>query len=175
MERDLAKDPDAVAPERRLYWLLYTAPLLSIGLFGFAWTSTGPPIPWIASLLFTALVGISNYVIYFSTVDYMISSYGPFSASAVGGNGFARDFLAGIAAFYAAPLYSNLSKSEPLAWASTLLGCLAVLVTIPIYVFYWKGPQIRARSKFAQTLASDKKTEGKQTQQEKLEKTAGHV
>ena len=55
------KDPDALQPERRLYWLLWTAPLETIGLFGFAWTSLGPPIPWIAPLLFSALVGIANY------------------------------------------------------------------------------------------------------------------
>lgn len=27
-----------------LWWLLYTAPCLPIGLIGFAWTSLGPPI-----------------------------------------------------------------------------------------------------------------------------------
>lgn len=36
-----------------------------------------------------------------------------------------------------------------------ILGCMALFVTIPIYVFYWKGPQIRASSKFAQTLEAD--------------------
>lgn len=40
--------PDAIQPESRLYWLLWLAPLLSIGLFGFAWTSLGPPqVHWI--------------------------------------------------------------------------------------------------------------------------------
>jgi hypothetical protein len=33
-------------------------------------------------------------------------------------------------------------------------------VTIPIYIFYWKGPEIRARSKFAQTVAGDRDTRG---------------
>lgn len=90
-------------PEYRLYWLLYTGPLLTIGLFGFAWTSTGPPIHWIAPLIFSTLVGIANYAIYMATIDYMVAAYGPYSASATGGNGFARDFLAGIAALYATP------------------------------------------------------------------------
>jgi hypothetical protein len=39
----------------------------------------------------------------------MIASYGPYSASATGGNGFARDFLAGIAAMYSVP--SKLSSA----------------------------------------------------------------
>jgi len=38
-----------------------------------------------------------------ATIDYMIASYGPYAASATGGNGFARDFLAGIAAMYSIP------------------------------------------------------------------------
>ena len=98
------KDPDALQPERRLYWLLYMAPLETIGLFGFAWTSLGSPqVHWIAPMIFSALVGIANYAIYMATVDYMIASYGPYSASATGGNGFARDFLAGIAAMYSGP------------------------------------------------------------------------
>ncbi|KAF2139779.1 uncharacterized protein K452DRAFT_275302 [Aplosporella prunicola CBS 121167] len=144
-------------PEYRLYWLLYTAPLEAIGLFGFAWTSLGPShgIPWIAPLLFSGLVGIANYAIYMATIDYMVSIYGPYAASATGGNGFARDFLAGIAALYATPLYSNVGPSNRhLPYASTILGCLAVLVTIPIYIFYFYGPEIRARSKFALKIMS---------------------
>ena len=44
------KGPDAVAPERRLWWLLYLAPLEAIGLFGFAWSSLGPPrVHWSVS------------------------------------------------------------------------------------------------------------------------------
>lgn len=144
--------------ERRLLLLLFIAPLEAIGLFGFAWTSMGPSHnPWIAPMIFTGLIAIANYSIYMSTIDYMVAAYGPYSASATGGNGFARDFLAGLAAMYSAPMYNNIGGKRHLQWASTLLGCLALLVSIPIYIFYWKGPQIRERSKFAQTLAADKK------------------
>ena len=131
-------------------------------------------------MLFSALIGIANYAIYMATIDYMVAAYGPYSASATGGNGFARDFLAGIAAFYATPstfwlltsafdienrtlitllivsVYTNIPR-KPLEYASTILGCIGVLVVIPIYVFYWKGPEIRMRSKFAMTLESDRK------------------
>lgn len=47
-------------------------------------------------MFFSGLIAIANYAIYMSTIDYMIAAYGPYSASATGGNGFARDFLAGI-------------------------------------------------------------------------------
>lgn len=44
-----------------------------------------------------------QYAIYMATIDYMVASYGPYAASATGGNALARDFLAGIAAMYSTP------------------------------------------------------------------------
>jgi len=54
--------PESVKPEARLWWLLFLAPLETIGLFGFAWTSLGPDygIPWIATMIFSCMVGIAN-------------------------------------------------------------------------------------------------------------------
>lgn len=144
-------------PERRLLLLLFIAPLETIGLLGFGWTSMGPDYThWVVPLVFILLIAVANYGIYMATVDYMVAAYGPYSASATGGNGFARDLLAGISAMYASPMYSNIGGRFHLQWASTILGCLAIFVTIPIYIFYWKGPQIRASSKFAQTLEADR-------------------
>lgn len=148
-------------PERRLLLLLFIAPLETIGLFGFAWTSMGPEYThWIVPLIFVFLIAIANYGIYMATIDYMVAAYGAYSASATGGNGFARDLLAGLSAMYATPMYKNIGGKFHLQWASTILGCLAIFVTIPIYVFYWKGPQIRASSKFAQTLEADRQRHG---------------
>jgi MFS family permease len=149
------KDPERLKPEIRLWWLLFLAPLEAIGLFGFAWTSLGPSygIPWIAPMIFSCLVGIANYAIYQSSIDYMTAAYGPYAASATGGNDLARDFLAGVAALYSSPMYSNI-PGRPVQYATTILACLSVAVTIPIYVFYQKGPEIRRKSKFAESLDS---------------------
>ncbi|KAL8732370.1 MAG: hypothetical protein Q9166_002768 [cf. Caloplaca sp. 2 TL-2023] len=157
------KNPAAIKPEARLYWLLWTAPLETIGLFGFAATSLGPRyVHWIAPLIFSGMIAIANYAIYMATIDYMIASYGPYAASATGGNGLARDFLAGVAAMYSMPFYTNIPSfgKLQLVWPTIILGCLAFLVTIPIFVFYWKGPEVRARSKFAQTLAHEREAQG---------------
>lgn len=111
-------------------------------------------------MIFSFFVGLANFAIYYSSVDYMIAAYGPYSASATGGNAFARDFLAGVSAMYAAPLYHNLSQTRPSELATTTLAGLSCLVVVPIYVFYWKGPEIRKASKFASILAEDRKAEG---------------
>ncbi|OKO98770.1 hypothetical protein PENSUB_9021 [Penicillium subrubescens] len=100
-----------------------------------------------------------------ATIDYMIASYGPYSASATGGNGFARDFLAGIAAMYSVPMYQNMGTTHRLEWPSTFLGIMAIIFTIPIYIFYFYGPKIRERSPFAQTLAADRKKTGRRVSQ----------
>lgn len=49
-----------------------------------------------------------------STIDYMVASYGVYSASATGGNALARDFIAGISAMYATPRKSLLLGPRPI-------------------------------------------------------------
>ncbi|TVY29300.1 Efflux pump [Lachnellula hyalina] len=150
-ERKAKPDDERAQYESRLWWLLYTAPCLPIGLIGFAWTCTGPPIHWIGSMIFAAIVGIANYAIYMATIDYMICAYGPYSASATGGNGWSRDFLAGVLTVPATPFFSNIG-SNPLAYASTILFCISFVLVMAVYVIYWKGPVLRHRSPFAQQL-----------------------
>ncbi|PQE22947.1 MFS multidrug transporter protein [Rutstroemia sp. NJR-2017a BBW] len=158
-ERQTKPDDEHAQYESRLWFLLYAAPCLPIGLIGFAWTSTGPPLPWIASSIFAAIVGIANYSIYMATIDYMICAYGPYSASATGGNGWSRDFLAGVLTIPATPFFQNIG-SKPLAYASTILFCISFILVIAVYVIYWKGPVLRKRSPFAQQLSDAREARG---------------
>ncbi|ORY08753.1 putative MFS multidrug transporter [Clohesyomyces aquaticus] len=141
-----------LTPESRLWWLLWIVPLLPFGILGFGFVSTGPPIPWIAPLLFSVLIGMANYSIYYATIDYMVAAYGEYAASATGGNGFMRDFLAGLCAIYTKPMYQKLHSKN----SSLLLFGIAFVICAPVYIFYYFGPQIRKRSKFAEGLAEGK-------------------
>ncbi|KAK1690204.1 major facilitator superfamily transporter [Colletotrichum godetiae] len=154
-ERAAKPNDDRAQYESRLWFLLYTAPCLPIGLIGFAWTIQGPPIHWIGSMVFAAIVGIANYAIYMATIDYMICAYGPYSASATGGNGWARDFLAGVLTVPATPFFTNIGAGtgKNLEYACTILFCISFILVVAVYVIYWKGPALRARSPFAQKLA----------------------
>ncbi|ROV90003.1 hypothetical protein VPNG_10002 [Cytospora leucostoma] len=151
--------PDSVSPEARLWWLRYVILLEPIGLIGFAWTSLGPQrgVPWIAPMIFSCLVGIANYSVYQSSIDYTVAAYGVYAASATGGNDFARDFLSGIAALYSTPMYSNIGTRYPLEWASTILAVIALLVTAPVFYFYSHGEQLRKRSKFASRIERERR------------------
>jgi hypothetical protein len=151
-----------IKPERRMKGLLWLVLLEPIGLFAFAWTSLGPPeVHWIAPLIFVALIGIANLAIYQATCDYMVAAYGEYSASATGGNGFCRDFLAGIAALYATPFYTKIMHGTKwqLPIPSFILAAASIPLVIAPYVFYSHGAWFRNRSEYASKLA-EKRAEG---------------
>ncbi|KAI0427541.1 major facilitator superfamily domain-containing protein [Xylaria sp. FL1042] len=139
--------------ESRLWWLMYTAPCLPIGLLIFAWSSD-PAIHWITPMLGCVFIGVANYTIYMATIDYMVAAYGPYSASATGGNGFARDFLAGVLTWFASPYYNAFEGKYSLQIANTILACVSFILVLATFVIYQKGPSMRRRSPFAQSLAN---------------------
>lgn len=64
------------------------------------------------------------------TVISMIAAYGPYAASATGGNGVARDFLAGIAAIYSTPCrYKSLREHR--TYVLALYICKDTKLTCP--------------------------------------------
>ena len=56
-----AASPGSLAPEQRLWLLTWLAPLLPIGLIGFAWQSRGPSFShWMSPMAFASLIAIAN-------------------------------------------------------------------------------------------------------------------
>ena len=156
-EKIRRSNPHQLSPETRLTWLCVTAPLLAIGLFGFGGSSYGPPVHWVVPMLFICMIAVANYNIYLGTVDYMVAAYGPYSASATGGNALARDVLAGVAAFYAGPFYTNIAPPDWNLIAPTLiLGGLSVGFLVSLYVIYYRGETMRMNSKMAQDISHER-------------------
>ncbi|KAK0732080.1 major facilitator superfamily domain-containing protein [Lasiosphaeris hirsuta] len=153
-ERQLKLGSEHAQYESRLWWLLYTAPCLPIGLIIFAWTSGGPPVHWVGTMVGSAIIGIANYSIYMATIDYMICAYGPYASSATGGNGWSQDFLAGVLTVSATPFYTNIGVARHLEIASTILFCISLILVCAVYAVYYYGPALRKRSPFAESLAS---------------------
>ena len=150
--------PNAIRPERRMRRLLWSVWLLPLGLICYGALSIGPDygVHWIGIAIFTAFVGFVNFDIYMDTIDYMVAAYGPYAASATGGNGFCRDALAGFAALYSEPLYQAFGGgNEKLGyfWPTLIPTIIAVFLCIPVAVFYTKGEWFRNRSPFAQKIA----------------------
>ena len=104
-------------------------------------------------MIFVFFVAIANYNIYLGTVDYMVAAYGPYSASATGGNALARDVLAGAAAMYAGPFYRKFPRYPWTLIAPTLiLAGLSVLFLVSLYWIYVRGPTMRKNSKMAEDI-----------------------
>ncbi|KAI1434897.1 MFS general substrate transporter [Xylaria sp. CBS 124048] len=141
--------------ESRLSLMRGLAPLLPVGLLVYAWTSMGPPIHWACPMIGSVLIGIANYAIYMATIDYMVCAYGPYSASATGGNGFARDLFAGILTMPSTLFYQKISNDgRTYQWASTILGVISAYLVYLACCVYVKGPELRKNSPFAQHLAN---------------------
>lgn len=66
-------------------------------------------------------------------------------------------------------MLTSLTEPFPVSLSRRRVECR---LTLAVYIFYWYGPQIRARSKFAQTLASDRKTMGDKVNEKRLAKSS---
>lgn len=150
------KEKNNSVPEQRMWLLLFTVLGLPIGLLGWAFCSLGPAyhIPWIAALLSVTLIGVANYAIYLHTIDYLVAAYGTFAASATGGNGFCRDFLAGLAALYTVPMYENIAPGSDwqTVWPTFMLAAIGAVLVVCFYLVFMFGAKLRARSKYASNL-----------------------
>ncbi|UZJ57536.1 hypothetical protein CBS101457_006856 [Exobasidium rhododendri] len=144
-DREARKHKGEKPPESRLLWMIPGAMMFPASLFWFAWTTQGPPIPWIVSVLALGMFGISSHIIFISVSDYTIAAYSIYSASAIGAQSLLREVLSGSVTLFATPLYKNLGYQ----WASTLLAFLAMALACvpPVLLFF--GPRIRAASAFA--------------------------
>jgi MFS family permease len=71
-QREQRPDDEFANFEGRMWWLMFTAPCLPIGLFIFAWM-TNPNFHWIGVVIGSAIIGIANYSVYMGTIDYMVS------------------------------------------------------------------------------------------------------
>lgn len=84
----------------------------------------------------------------------LLVAYGPYSASATGGNGFCRDALAGFAALYAEPMYRNIASGTKwqLVIPSLILAAIGAALCVPVFIFYFHGTWFRENSNFAQNI-----------------------
>ena len=130
-------------PEARLPHLIILAWLIPIGLFWFAWTAT-PSIPWIVCIAAGIPFGIGFVTLFLGITSYLTDCYGRFSASALAANAVFRSLFGAAFPLFARQMYEGLGT----AWATSLLGFLAVAMAPLPLVFYMFGPDLRARSSF---------------------------
>jgi MFS family permease len=149
LKKTLAKratgDMTPLAPEERLQSAMVGAFLLPISLFWFAWTAR-PSVHWIVPVLATIPFGMGNLMVFCSVVLYLIDTYGSLGgASAAAANGILRYGFGAVFPLFTVQMYRSIG----VAWATSLLGFVTVVLCALPFVFHRFGPQIRARSAYA--------------------------
>jgi DHA1 family multidrug resistance protein-like MFS transporter len=132
------------AQEHRLVPALFGAFGPPIGLFLFAWTAN-PSIHWIAPTIGITIYGASVFVVMQCIFVYVPLSYPQYAASLFAGNDFFRSALACGSIMFARPLFINMGVGRGVS----LLAGLSCMGVIGIWVLYYTGASLRARSKFA--------------------------
>jgi MFS transporter, DHA1 family, multidrug resistance protein len=108
------------------------------------WTAD-PSIHWIVSLIGISLFTISAFILNLSIFVYLPMSYPQYAASIFAANDAVRSSVAAGAIHFAQPLYRNLGVGK----GTSVLGGVSVLGIVGIWVLYFYGAQLRARSRFA--------------------------
>ncbi|CAN8102855.1 unnamed protein product [Discula destructiva] len=122
----------------------------TIGLFIFAWTAA-PQIPWIAPTIGITLYGATVFVVMQCIFVYVPLSYPRYAASLFAANDFFRSVLAFGSVLFATPLFGGLGVAR----GTTLLGGLSTVGIIGIFLLYFYGARLRARSTFAESSVEE--------------------
>ncbi|KAK5166153.1 uncharacterized protein LTR77_008414 [Saxophila tyrrhenica] len=132
------------APERILIPAMFASFFLPAGLFIFGWTGDGK-IHWIVSCVGIMIFTIGVFILMQCIFVYLPSVYPQYAASLFAGNDAARSFVAFAAVMFGHPMYTGMGIGE----ACSLLGALTAACIGGIFVLFFFGAKLRARSRFS--------------------------
>ncbi|OSD05327.1 MFS general substrate transporter [Trametes coccinea BRFM310] len=131
-------------PEARLYSACVGALLFPAGMFIYAWC-TFSYVHWMGMVVGIFVIMTALFILYVAVFTYLADCYGIFASSALAGQSLCRNLMGMAFPLFTEQMFSRLTYH----WGNTLFGFIAVaMIPIP-YVLMWKGPAIRASSKFA--------------------------
>lgn len=153
LARARARDAAWVRREeyRRLPLACVGGPLFVVSLFWLGWSAregVSFAVPMIAGVPF----GIGFMLIFMALLNYLTDAYEIFAASANAVASMCRSLMAVVLPLATTPMFARLGVSG----ACSLLGGLSALMCILPFLFIWKGPDIRARSRFCIALKERK-------------------
>ncbi|EST05996.1 Major facilitator superfamily [Kalmanozyma brasiliensis GHG001] len=156
-----------VAPEKWLEPAIVGAWAIPLCMFGFGWTANAS-IHWIVPIILSSFFSVGTFLLFQSGLAYLGDCYPEYIASVYAGNDFFRASIGAALPLVARAMFNNLQANGPaafpVAWGSTLIGCISVVMG-PIPLLLWKyGPWLRSKSKYAidPTAGGDSKTDEKQ-------------
>ncbi|UPL01232.1 hypothetical protein LCI18_012166 [Fusarium solani-melongenae] len=136
---------------RRLPLACLGGPLFVISLFWLGW-SAREGVSFIAPMMAGIPFGMGFMLIFMAMLNYLTDAYEIFAASANAAASTCRSLFAVVLPLATTPMFRRLE----IPGACSLLGGLSALMCIIPFVFIWKGPSIRARSRFCIALRERK-------------------
>jgi MFS transporter, DHA1 family, multidrug resistance protein len=143
-EPDPSRRKTSLPPEARLHGALCGSLILPIGLFWFAFTANAS-IHWLVPISAQAVTILGSILIYVPCNFYMLEVYGSrCGASASGASSLSRYTLSAAFPLFVTQMYERLGVNG----ATGLLGGVSLVMAVIPWLFYWKGPELRARSHY---------------------------
>ncbi|KAK6458477.1 putative transporter [Scheffersomyces xylosifermentans] len=136
-------------PEERLPPMMIGSFFFAGGIFWLGWAGAYPQnVHWMVPTVGAGFVGFGLILIFLPCMNYIIDCYLFFAASALAGNTFLRSAFGAVFPLFARQMFVNMK----IQWASTLLGCIAIIMIPVPFLFYKFGRTLRDKSKFAFVL-----------------------
>lgn len=138
-------------PEARCPPMAVGGAFMVIGLFLLGWTAA-PKYHWIWPVIATAFIGAGFNTTFQQCLNFLVDTYGHYSASATAANTFLRSLFASGLPLAARPMFRSMGVGPA---CSLLGGIAAVMLPVP-FLFMRYGLQLRKMSKFAPVKADEK-------------------
>ncbi|WWD21484.1 hypothetical protein CI109_105970 [Kwoniella shandongensis] len=138
--------------EARLYAPMFSGVTLALGCFLYGFTSS-PTIHWIAPCIGLVIIIASIMTIYISCFVYLSECYGSYASSAIAAQSFLRNVFGGAFCFFIIQMYDGLT----IRWTIFTWGCVSLVLAAVPFLAFFRGLQIRARSKYSKLLMQEEK------------------
>ncbi|PKK41386.1 hypothetical protein CI102_15369 [Trichoderma harzianum] len=108
-------------PEFRLPSAILGAPLITIGLFWFAWTTVSE-VHWIVPIIGSSFFGLGVFLVFQGVITFLVDAYPLYAASALAANAFLRSSFAAAFPLFGVQMYEHIGYH----WATSLIAFLTV-------------------------------------------------
>lgn len=154
---------------RRLPIACIGGPLFVISLFWLGFSARSS-VSFVAPMLAGIPFGMGFILIFMALLNYLTDAYEIFAASANAAASCSRSLFAVVLPLATTRMFSRLG----IAGACSLLGGLSAVMCIIPFIFIWKGPSIRRRSRFCIALRERKEEMLRKAEEERarLERAA---
>ena len=133
-------------PEDLLLILLFVFWAFPASLFLFGWAAS---THWIVPIIAQVLFVICCWNLFQVTFAYLALGFPDYVASVFAGNGLFRAGFACSFPLFGRAMYNNLAiDGYPVGWGSSIVGFIALALSVVPFVLYKYGDILRAKSKF---------------------------